>query len=72
VKILRLPDETFEFLLWLVRQDVTLPSVIADYLKWDGCTKEQIKAHLENLHNACIKSREDKSVERQSTRAGRG
>jgi hypothetical protein len=61
VKIVRLPDETVEFLSWLVRQDVTLPSVITEYLKWDEYTMEQIKAHFETLHNACVESREDKS-----------
>jgi hypothetical protein len=65
VKILRLPDETFEFLSWLVRQDVTLPSVITDYLKWDAYTREQIKAHFETLHSACVESHEDKSYSRK-------
>lgn len=61
MRTIRLSNETFEFLAWLVRQDVTLPSVITDYLKWDTYSKEQIKAHFLALHNACIESREDRS-----------
>ena len=33
LKTIKLPNETFEFLAWLVRQDVTLPNVIVEYLK---------------------------------------
>lgn len=61
MKTIRLTNETFEFLEWLVRQDVTLPSVITDYLKWDTYSKEHIKAHFRAIHDACIESREDKS-----------
>lgn len=58
MKTLKIPDETFEFLAWLVRQDVTLPNVMADYLKWDMYTREQTKAHFHALHNACLEARE--------------
>jgi transposase-like protein len=61
MKTIKIPDETFEFLAWLVRQDVTLPSVITDYLKWNKYSKKQIKAHFQTLNNACIKPREEKS-----------
>jgi hypothetical protein len=60
MKILKIPDETFEFLAWLVRQDITLPGVMVYYLKWDRYTREQIKAHLDALNEACIKSIEEK------------
>jgi hypothetical protein len=66
VRSLRIPNKTFEFLAWLVRQDVTLPSVITDYLKWDEYSKEQIKAHFLALNNACIDSRECKSKRRKT------
>jgi len=57
MKTIEISDETFEFLAYLARQDVTLPAVLADYLKWDRYTKEEIKAHLHALDNACIKAR---------------
>jgi hypothetical protein len=56
-KTIEISDETFEFLAYLARQDVTLPAVLADYLKWDRYTREEIKAHLHALNNACIKAR---------------
>lgn len=61
MKTIRLSNETLEFLEWLVRQDVTLPSVITDYLEWDTYSKEQIKSHFRAIHDACIESSEDKS-----------
>jgi len=57
MKTIKIPDETFKFLGWLVRQDVTLPSIIVDQLEWTDYTKEQIKAHLHALNNACIEAR---------------
>jgi hypothetical protein len=65
MRTIRVPDKTFEFLEWLVRQDVTLPSVITDYLEWNTYTKEEIKAHFQTLYNTCIESREDKSDRRK-------
>jgi hypothetical protein len=56
-KTIEISDETFEFLAYLARQDVTLPAVLADYLKWDRYTREEIKAHLHALDSACIKAR---------------
>jgi hypothetical protein len=56
MKTIKIADETFEFLAWLVRQDVTIPSVIIDYLKWNRYTKEGIKAHLHALNSACIEA----------------
>jgi hypothetical protein len=53
MKIIKIPDETFEFLAYVARQDVTLPSVLVDYLKWNHYTKEEIKAHLHALNDAC-------------------
>ena len=60
MKIIKSPDETFQFLAWLVRQDITLPNVIVDYLKWNRYTREQLKAHLDALNEACIESAEEK------------
>jgi hypothetical protein len=68
MKTIRLTNETSEFLEWLVRQDVTLPSVITDYLRWDKYSKEQITAHFRALYNACIESHEDKSDLRKKQR----
>jgi len=56
-KTIEISDETFEFLAYLARQDVTLPAVLTDYLKWDRYTREEIRAHLHALDNACIKAR---------------
>lgn len=56
MKTMKIADETFEFLAWLVRQDVTIPNVIIDYLKWNRYTKEEIKAHLRALNSACIEA----------------
>jgi len=56
MKSVKIPDETFEFLAWLVRQDVTLPNVRVDYLKWDRYTKEEIRDHLHVLNDECIRS----------------
>jgi hypothetical protein len=58
VKVLEIPDETFEFLAYLARQNATLPAVLADYLAWNRYTKEEIKAHLHVLNDACIKARQ--------------
>ena len=63
MKTIKIPDETFEFLAWLVRQDVTLPAVMADYLKWDRYTKEENQAHLHVFNDACIKCRERQPTE---------
>ena len=54
MKTIKTPDETFRFLAWLVKQDVTLPGVLVDHLKWNHFSKQEVKAHLRNLHNACI------------------
>jgi len=56
MKTIKIADETLEFLAWLVRQDVTIPSVIIDYLKWNRYTREEIKAHLHALNSACIEA----------------
>lgn len=56
---IRIPEDTLQFLLWLVKQDVTLPHVIVDYLKWEEYTKREIKEHLHNLTDACYQSQED-------------
>ena len=53
---LKISNETFKFLAWLVRQDVTLPSVMVDYLKWNNYSKQEIKSHLLALNNACIEA----------------
>ena len=60
MKIIKIPHETFEFLAWLVRQDITLPNVMVYDLKWDRYTWKQIKAHLDILNEACIESAEEK------------
>ena len=56
MKTIKIPDETFEFLAWLVRQDVTLPAVMTDYLKWNNYSKQEIKNHLLALNMACIEA----------------
>jgi len=56
MKTIKIADEAFEFLAWLVRQDVTLPNVIIDYLKWNRYTKEEIKVHLHALNSACVEA----------------
>ena len=56
MKTIKIPDETFEFLAWLVRQDVTLPAVMTDYLKWNNYTKKEIKSNLLALNMACIEA----------------
>jgi hypothetical protein len=56
MKTIKIPDETFEFLVYVARQDVTLPPLLVDYLKWDRYTKEEIKAHLHALNDACNKA----------------
>lgn len=58
MKTIEISDETFEFLAFLARQNVTLPAVLADHLKWDRFTKEEIKTYLHDLHDACIKALE--------------
>jgi hypothetical protein len=60
MKILKIPDETFQFLAWLVRQDITLPNVMVYDLKWKNYTWKQIKTHLDILNEACIESAEEK------------
>ena len=56
MKTIKIPDETLKFLVWLVRQDVTLPSVMVHYLKWNRYTEKQIKTHLIALYNACTEA----------------
>jgi hypothetical protein len=60
MKIIKIPDETFQFLAWLVRQDITLPNVMVYYLKWNRYAWKEIKAHLDILNEACIESAEEK------------
>jgi len=57
MKTIKIPDETFEFLAYFARQNVTLPAVLADYLEWNRYTKEEIKTYLHALNDACIKAR---------------
>jgi hypothetical protein len=59
IKTISIPDETFEFLAYLARQDVTLPAVLVEHPKWSQ-TKEEIKRHLDALNDACIETREKK------------
>jgi len=56
LKSVEIEDEAFRFLAWLVRQDVTLPSIMSDYLKWNQYTKQEIKNHLLALNMACIEA----------------
>jgi hypothetical protein len=56
MKTIKIPDETFAFLAYTARQDVTLPALLVDYLKWDRYTKAEIKAHLDALNDACNKA----------------
>ena len=57
MKVIKIPDETFKFLAWLVKQNVTLPAVLVDYLEWNRYTKEEVKAHLHAIDSACIEAR---------------
>ena len=57
MKTIKIPDETFEFLAYIARQDVTLPPLFVYYLKWDRYTKEEIKAYLHALDSACNEAR---------------
>ena len=56
LRTIKAPNETIKFLAWLVRQDVTLPSVMVDYLKWNHYTKQEIKNHFLALNMACIEA----------------
>lgn len=56
---IKVAEEVFEFLAYLARQDVTLPALLVDYLKWDYSTK-QIKDLLNILDSACIEARNNK------------
>jgi len=57
MKTINIPDDTFEFLAYLARQDVTLPALFVDYLKWDRYTKEQVKTHFKKLNEALQEAR---------------
>jgi len=59
LKRIEIEDETFRFLAWLVRQDVTLPAVMVHYLKWNRYTKKEIKQHFLALHMACIEAEKE-------------
>ena len=58
MKTVRISDETFEFLAYIARQDVTLPALLVDYLKYSCYTKDEIKAHLDALNDACNETRD--------------
>jgi hypothetical protein len=59
LKTIEIEDETLRFLAWLVRQDVTLPSVMVDYLKWNRYTKKEIEQHLQALNMVCIEAQKE-------------
>ena len=59
LRTIKAPNETFKFLAWLVRQDVTLPSVMVHYLKWNRYSKQEIKSHLLALNMACIEAEKE-------------
>ncbi|MHC3129402.1 MAG: hypothetical protein IBV52_04925 [Candidatus Bathyarchaeota archaeon] len=59
MKRIEIEDETLRFLAWLVRQDVTLPSVMVHYLKWNRYTKKEIKKHLLALNMACLEAQKE-------------
>ena len=56
---IKVTEEAFEFLAYLVRQDVTLPALLADHLKWDY-SREQIKEFLNIIDSACNEARSNK------------
>lgn len=56
MRTLTLDDETFGFLAWLIKQDVTLPAVLVEYLKWNRYTRDEVKRHLHALNDACIEA----------------
>jgi hypothetical protein len=53
MKTIKVSDETFNFLVYLAKQNVTLPQLLFDYLKWTDFTKEEIKQCLDELSQAC-------------------
>jgi len=59
LRTIKAPNDAFKFLAWLVRQDVTLPAVMVDFLKWNHYTKEEIKNHLLALNMACIEAQKE-------------
>jgi len=59
MKTIRISNETFKFLAWLVRQDVTLPAVMVHYLKWNKYSKEEIKTYFLALNMACIEAEKE-------------
>jgi predicted transcriptional regulator len=52
MKTVRLTDKTCEFLNILAKQNVTLPDVFVDYLKWTRWTKDEIKKFLDEINEA--------------------
>ena len=66
LRTIKAPNETFKFLAWLVRQDVTLPAVMVHYLKWNRYTKEEIKQHFLALHMACIEAQQESKTSEKS------
>ena len=59
LRTIKAPNDAFKFLAWLVRQDVTLPSIMSDYLKWNNYTQQEIKSHLLALNMACIEAQKE-------------
>ena len=53
LKSLVLSDEVFDFIQWFVKQDVTLPNLFGDYLKWKPYKKDEIKAYFKEIGLAC-------------------
>ena len=59
MKTIKAPNEAFQFLAWLVRQNVTLPAVMVHHLKWNNYSQQEIKKHLLDLNMACIEAEKE-------------
>jgi uncharacterized lipoprotein YddW (UPF0748 family) len=57
VKNIRLTDKTCEFLNILAQQNVTLPELFVNKLKWTRWTKEEITAFLDEINEATRKAK---------------
>ena len=59
MKTIKVPNEAFKFIAWLVRQDVTLPAVMTHHLKWNHFSEQEIKSHFLDLNMACIEAEKE-------------
>jgi len=57
LKSVILSDEAHEFILWFAKQDVTLPALFVDHLKWKRYKKDEIKRHFKEIIDACSEAK---------------